>query len=473
MAKILDPDLLTFIVNGSPASENLRVNTSTKTIRIVAGGSLVALDGVTLQCIYSKLKELWKADATLPKHKFPIDPIHDESMELVNGWDWYDDATRKLIRDGGWAVRNVAGAITQMWACVVTLGQVISGAPYYTQDSSTSASTATFTYCATGGTFGINEAIQIYSDPNGDGNTADGYDRRNYLKVFLREQGKTYDEASNTDVGYPTLSYKKFNFPVTHSVDAKIAASDGTIDGSAPYTGMSATWYAAAQAASLGANGPYNFHVIINANGGTAQQEYEWIQRQLRKTSDIDAGAGTRTGKVAAALAFFNGSLLTTILQSVGGVHIASPSSASLNDITEADDTGALRIYPFTASLTIEFDSFLVADAGPAKYWVYFTNDDAGSNTGRDYGTDTAILAKNASAVDMTGNVSGASISLTFDYDGNVQRGAGSAGTDAPVTVVAMGLATAKWGIGTATIGRNTANKAVVQPGLDRNYVNP
>ena len=66
-------------------------------------------------------------------------------------------------------------------------------------------------------TFGVNELVQIYSDTNGDG-TPD-YDYRSYFKVFLREQGKTL-MSSNTDIGYSTLTYKKYNFPITHSVDA-------------------------------------------------------------------------------------------------------------------------------------------------------------------------------------------------------------------------------------------------------------
>lgn len=480
MAKILDPDSLTYLVNGSPTTQNLRINTSTKRIRLVAGGSLVAADGVTLQCVYSKLKEVWKTDATAVKHPFPMDAIHDESMEMVSGWDWEDDTTRKMIRDGGWAVRNTAGNITQMWACIVTLGTVLSGAPYFTQSSATNATTSAFTYCAIGQAFGINEAVQIYRDDDGDGVFSEGsdFDRRTYFKVFLREYAKTYDEADNTAIGYPSLTYKKYNFPITHSADPNVINDDTFVDGAnAPYNGMSLQWYAAAQSRSLGTNGPYNYHVVIDGNAAqnaTYQEVYTFVQRQLRKTSDIDAGAGNRTGAVTPALVFMDGATLKTIYQAgVGGVHIDNLAASSYNNVAEADDTQALRTYPFTASLTIEFDAFLVSDAGPAKYWVYFTNDDAGNNAGADFGTDNAILVQDGSGVDMTGNVTGASVSKSFNYDSNVQRGAASAGDDAPVTVVALGLATAKWGKGTGTIQRSTSNKVVVQPGLERNYVNP
>lgn len=320
MAKVLDPDNLTYLVDGSPTTQNIQINTGTKKIKLVASGSLVAVDGVTGQCLYSKLKEIIKADATLIKFALPVNEmIHDESLELINGWDFFDTASLKMVRDCGVATVAVNGNPTAMHACIVTLGTLLSGAPYFTQSSATNASTAAFTHVNLGTTFGVNELVQIYSDTNADG-TPD-YDYRSYFKVFLREQGKTYTESSNADIGYPALTYKKYNFPITHAVDAGVVADDTTVDA---YTGMAIQWYAAAQSASLATNGPYNYHVLITANGKTHDQIYSWVQRQLRKTSDIDAdGTGNRTGKVTPALVFMDGTTLKTRYQSgVGGIHI-------------------------------------------------------------------------------------------------------------------------------------------------------
>ena len=84
MAKITDPDNLTYSVNS--ATNMLRFDTAAKTIQLVAGGALVAADGVTGQCLFSKIKEVIKADATLIKYALPVrEMIHDESMELING----------------------------------------------------------------------------------------------------------------------------------------------------------------------------------------------------------------------------------------------------------------------------------------------------------------------------------------------------------------------------------------------------
>ena len=454
MAKITDPDLLTYLVNGSPSTQNIQINTSTKTIKLVAGGNLVALDGVTGQCLYSKLKEIIRADADLIKYPLPVNEmIHDESLELINGWDFYDTTSLKMVRDCGIAMVSTAGVPIKMFACFVTLGAVLSGAPYYTLDSATNAATSSFTHIKIGGTYCINELVQIYSDPNGDGSTADGYDRRAYAKVFLREAGYTYDESTNTDIGYPALTYKKYNFPITHAVDAGVVDSDATVDSAAPYTGLALQWYATGQSRSLGSNGPYNFHVIITGNGATAAQAYTWIQRQLRKTSDIDAGAGNRTGAVTPSLAFMDGTTLKTRYQTgSGGVHVDNLSAASYNDIAEADDTQASRTYPYTGAITLDFDSFLVADSGPAIFRIF----DAAS-----YGTSGATLLTNAAGANLSGSVTGAS--LTFSFNGTFPTNA---------VGVAVGKDNAKIAIAAFTIERSTANKATFVAGKERWYQN-
>lgn len=454
MAKILDPDLLTYIVNGSPTTENLRINTTAKTIQLVAGGSLVAKDGVTGQCLFSKLKEVIKASSALISVPLPVrEMIHDESMELINGWTFADSTTVKMVRDCGVAYTNTSGAITAMFACFVSLGPLAAGTAteiYYTQSSATNASTSTFTHVNTGTTFGVNELVQIYRDDDGDGVTAEGsdFDSRSYAKLFLRRAGYTYDESSNADIGYPALTYKKYNFPITHVVDAGVTVDDSTLAG---YTGMSITWYASAQSASLGTNGPYNFHVIVNANGKTHDQIYSWVQYQLRQSSDIDAGAGNRTGKVAAALVLMDGSTLKTRLQDVGGVHISNPSATSLNNIAEADDTGAYRTYPLSVSVVAEFDSYLQADAD-SYFWIFATSD---------YGTPGATPVLDASSAQMKGAANVPSASFAKAYS-----------SDIPLTGVALGKAGAKVAIATATLTTAGA-KLVFVAGQERWYANP
>ena len=109
-----------------------------------------------------------------------------------------------------------------------------------------------------------------------------------------------------------------------------------------------------------------------------------------------------------------------------------------------------------------------------AIYRVFFTNDDAGANAGNDYGTSGAIIVDDADGVDMAGTVSGqSSITLSCDYDGNVQRGGGSGGTNAPITVVGIGLSTGQFVSATGTIERSTSNSISLVAPLERNYTNP
>lgn len=82
---ITDPDSLSYEITSTGTTE-LFINNSTLKIRLVRTGNLTA-DGVTLKCLYSKLKEVWKADATLIKYPFPMTPITDEQFEFSNGWD--------------------------------------------------------------------------------------------------------------------------------------------------------------------------------------------------------------------------------------------------------------------------------------------------------------------------------------------------------------------------------------------------
>ena len=447
MAKITDPDLLTYSVNS--ATNNLRFDTTSKTIQLVAGGSLVAADGVTGQCLFSKIKEVIKADATLIKYALPVrEMIHDESMELINGWTFLDTTTVKMVRDCGVAYVNASGVMTAAFACFVTLGQIAAGTSaatdlYFAQSSATNASVSTFTHLHTGDTFGINELVQIYSDTNGDG-TPD-YDYRSYAKVFLRRAGYTFDESSNTDIGYPVLTYKKYNFPITHAVDAGVTVDDSTLAG---YTGTSITW-GAISGVMLGTNGPYAYGIDIAGNTHTHDEVYSWVQYQLRQSSDIDAGAGNRTGKVASALVFMDGETLKTRYQAgVGGVHISNLSAASYNNVAEADNTQAYRTYPYTAAITLEFDQYLQLDAGVAKFWIY----DASTYPGAG-----ATLLKDASNNDMTGTISGPTASFSYAWT-----------VDKPWAGIAVGDDDAKIAVASGTIEQSTANKAVFVAGQER-----
>ncbi|MDB4726227.1 hypothetical protein OAF54_02230 [bacterium] len=127
--------------------------------------------------------------------------------------------------------------------------------------------------------------------------------------------------------------------------------------------------------------------------------------------------------------------------------------------------------FPFVSTLTLNFNPNLTGDTD-AIFRVFFTNDDAGDNTGRDFGTKDALLVKDTAPADISGTVSASSLQFSYAYDSNVQRGNDSAGVDAPITVVAIGLNDAQYVSAAATIQRSDLAVSLVAP-LERNYANP
>lgn len=550
MALITDPDQLEDSA-ADDGSQEVYINTSTKTIKLVTVGNL-STDGVTLKCLYSFLKEEWRTDPNaknLAAFPFPMTPITDEQFELVDGWDFVADASRYLIRTGGWAVRNTSGNVTQMWAGVVGLGDIEAGDQLYFQQSSGGAAT---NFQLTGQ---VNQAVQILRDDDGDGVFAEGsdFDRRSYLKIFVREQAQVYDDSDNASIGRPALTFQSYGFPISTAVDLNIDESDVNIAANAPYTSIVIRYFDQAFTRDVDSGTGRSFGIVVDvgthsgvdgsapggasvlttAEGGmtvnayaggtlrihegtnenttfpivsntattitvtgtlavgsnmsftaqratpvvaTLQEIYEKIQYQLRQNSDIDATDQSVTGKTADLLAEFVGSTLklgtfapTNPNGGGSGVIIEGFRISDTNDLVFTDNGAAERSYPFVASLTINFGANLVADAS-AKYWVYFTSLPGGGN---DFGESGAVIVDDNDGVDMAGDVSAASsVTLSFNYDGNSQGGR-TPGTDAAITVVALGLATGQYVRATGTIARSTSNSVSLTASLERNYSNP
>jgi hypothetical protein len=320
----------------------------------------------------------------------------------------------------------------------------------------------------------INQAIRIYA--TGAYSPAGVYDHRDFYRIYLRERAKQYgfyDLPIEQDLD--TLTYKKYALPLSNQLDTKITATDSDIENNAPYTGMSISYYSSSQSRTIGGTA-YDFKVIINGNNGSAEQIYEFIQHELRQPTSIDSNDNLPVvyGTTAQELLAFVGDTLrtqlVTILGASGGTYIDNFNASDINRLQFTDNTGTIRTFPFTAAGNLLYNDNLQNDAD-AIYRVFFTNDDAGDNLGNDYGTETAITIEKKDASPLTGNVGGApSISFDYDYDGNIQRGAGSIATDAPFTAVALGLTTAQFVVTTGTLVRSTSNIINFVSGLERNY---
>jgi len=218
----------------------------------------------------------------------------------------------------------------------------------------------------------------------------------------------------------------------------------------------------------------YGFNWRLSGNDAGLSNCYQFVQHQLRQTTDIDWGDATFRGDITDLLMSFASPTGTTL-----NMYIDDLDTNDINNTTSQDHSGVNRNSPFVAAGSLTFNSNLSTDTN-AKYWLFFTDDNDGDNLGRDYGTEYAIIVEDATSptpLQIAGAVpqqaGGSSVAFTYDYDGNVQRGDASAGVDAPVTMVAIGLETAQFVITTATISRTTGITISAVAALERNYLDP
>jgi len=442
-------------------------DTSAKTIQLLEAGNLSA-DGVTIKSIYEFQKEEWKSDSILNRFLPPMAPITDEFFQLVNGWNWADQPTRDLLRRGGFEVLDLSGNTTEHWAGFSILGSESDDQIFY----DTGAGATDFVYPGN-----TSEVVQVVSDPNGDGNYADGFNRSTNITVFNREQGQFYSFGSSSANGEASLlAPKLFSFTLNTGNDLNIIESDSNIAANAPYTGMSITYNATAQTRNIGGTNR-DFGIIIDGNNGTAEQIYNFVQYQLRQNTDIDAGAGSVIGQTADSLLNFvggtgDGSGALETLNATNpngggtGVYIDNFQTADTNRLTFRDNTQTTRTFPFVSVVTLNFNANLVNDPD-AYYRVYFTD-----ANGNNFGDTDAILVNDNGGTPVSGDVSGQpSIQFDFDYDGNVQGGR-TAATDAAITVVASGFANGQYVSATGTISRSTTNTVTLVSATERQYSN-
>lgn len=528
MAKIVDPDLL---------AQGVEVvfDTSAKTVQLVVAGDLDdaspgASSGVTGQALYSFMKEEWLADSALRKFDFPLKSFTKFEFLWQNGWSPADAQTRELIRDAGWE-ESVGTEAGDLYACFITLGafNAVADQGYYIQTDSDTATVVPFDK-----TGEVNEAVLIF-DASGptdltsyfeaflreEGKTYDQYS-------LLAEQGLPSLEA--TVYRLPLSNAVDLNINET---DANIAASTPytTIDVADYLTGNhdSVTTWASATAYVAGdivvsaggryfrctvggtsagddtdlAGGSdtgvtwevdpgerligttyYHFSRIIDVNNTTNTadrfQVYEKMQYQLRQVGDINLDTngdafGTVNGEIADEFALFRGSDL--ILEE--GVWLDDFNPNDTNNLVfqphPVDGAVVTEVsFPFVSAGTITFSSNLVAALDADTYFVmYFTNDDAGDNAGNDYDTSGAIIVNDNSGSPIEGQITAGSISFDFDYDNNVQRGAASAGSDAPVTIHAISTTGGEIQSFSFTITQATGLTFACNVGDERNYSNP
>lgn len=431
MAKIIDGDDLN-------VGTEITLDTTAKTFTLIATGNLVAKDGVTLQAVYSKFIKLWET-AAYNQFPFPMYAIDALSGQFqfgtdggsFSGWGPANDTTRQMLRDGGWDEYNSSGTKTGVYVGGVALASGFpSGAQFYYQKE-TGGSPLNF----------------FFDDAPNQGIKVDDT-AQTFFRIFCREPNYTYDDSVLADVGLTSTGPFKVSLPITVAPDLKTYSGgspilDAAMAG-APYSNLSLSFYSVDQTGfDIGASFPFRIIVDNTTANATLEQIYTWIQYKLRQDSNINEAitnsAGTINGKTQSSLMSFTGDTLYC----AQSVFIDGVLPADLNRIYFYDQNNVERIYPYAAAGTMNFNSFLTS-GGTGYYRMYFLNDDAGDNTGRDYGTATAITVNDKDGVPIQGTISSSSIQFSYDYTNNTQRGAASAGVDAPIVLVAGNIGVAK-----------------------------
>lgn len=441
------------------AAGELTIDTSAKTITLNAGasnGTLVAKDGASVQSLYSKLIKLWEYQYynVFPFPMYAIDALSGQFQfgydgSSYSGWKPANDATRQMLRDGGWDEYNSSGVLNRRYVGIVALASGFpSGAQFYYQITD-GGTQSTFTYDDA-----PNEGIQIYGDA-----TNGNFDSQTYFKIYCREQNYTFDDATLTDVGATGTGANKISLPISVAVDLKTYSGGSPIldsaMASAPYSSLGLEYFGSDQTGyDIGA---YPFRIVVDNTtaNATLEQIYTWVQYKLRQNSDIDDGAGTVIGQIANTLMYFTGDTLYTTT----GVFINGVINADLNRVVFLDQNDVERQYAYASAGNLNFNSFLTS-GGTGYYKLYFANDDAGANAGNDYGTAGAIPVNDKDGIEISGTISSGTISFSYDYTNNVQRGSGSDNTDAPVVLVAGNIGVAKPVVVTGT--SITQSKSIV-----------
>lgn len=426
MSRISDPDFLTRSTaasTGSPTG-NVYFDLNNLTIELISDSDESSFSpnpllnaggdggGVDLQALYSFFKEMWKSESDLPKYPFPMEAITAEQFEFRNGWRLTNSGDAGLvdsipyIRNGGWAERDSAGVIQFEYAGIITLGNIESNhRVYYAFDDDTAK--IDFDYDGR-----VNQPILVFTNGGTD-------ERSKVLTVYIRSApegtvgnvtGFTYNQATTADIGVSTITTQVYRFPLAEAVDSNITLLDSEITGSpndAVFDNIRIEYYASPGETISDTGTSFTVGVVIDARFSdtgdfpTLAQIYQYVQLQLRSASDINTAPGDEVGihfgTLADPLLEFVGATLKTLRQSDNdGVFIEGVGNDFRNDVEFVDDSGAAQTYPFTVSVTLNFNQNMIDDAN-AKYYLFYS-DITEVSPDATFGTATAVLVTESDA---------------------------------------------------------------------------
>lgn len=377
-------------------------------------------------------------------------------------------------------------SVTRASGSWITDGFVVGG-KLVTRASNTPANDGSYTILSVTA-LTIEVATASFTTAEADTSAQVAFDNRDNFQIKLRVRdadpnGKTFDSSSLTAAGVAKLNNFVFRFPLANATDLKISATDALIDSDSngvpdgDYLGMTITYYATPQNQTTLVGGNYDFGIIIDANGGTAQETYEFVQWSLRSTGgfgtgDIDNDADTKIGRLMGDLLQFEGDTLVAGLGSANpdgggtGVYITNIAAADQNNLRLVDNTGVRRQFPETVSVTLDFNAALIDDT-VAEYVLYY------DRTIRTSVTDFVISGASGS----TANITSAGTNLPNNAELSVNdyiRVDGLTGADAAANgiyqITAETTPGASWAV-TRYDGADATNVTVTTANVDQNPI--
>jgi hypothetical protein len=205
----------------------------------------------------------------------------------------------------------------------------------------------------------------------------------------------------------------------------------------------------------------YSFNWKLEANNGDLGEVFQFLQKELRQSTDIDLGSGTFRGDITDLLMTFaspNGVTLNLFLDNV--------DAGVLNNLTQQDVNGASRNFPFLVALKIALNNNIL-NANTNKIVVFYTDFNGVGGSGDEFGTTGAIIVQDSDGINMVGqDVTVSPLTFLYDYTAG-----GNA--DVPITIVCITDDTGQYVATTADLTRTNEVNASLVAGLERNYSNP
>lgn len=209
------------------------------------------------------------------------------------------------------------------------------------------------------------------------------------------------------------------------------------------------------------ANGTdFSFNWKLEGNGGDLGECFQYLQRELRRTTDVDLGDSLFRGDITDLLMTFaspNGNTLNLFIDNV--------DAGVKNNLTQQDAANTDRNFDFLVALKIALNNN-IRNAATNKIVVFYTDQDGTSGNGDEFGTTGAVIVQDSANQDMVAtDQTGAEV--TFEY---VHPGVGQ---DDAITIVCISDTTGQYVQTTSTLTRTNEVTASLVAGLERNYSNP